>query len=51
MYEESDMDGDKGEAGVEELTLDWFSEFAQSIAVGARIHDKSTRLIIHVLHI
>lgn len=51
VYEESDMDGDKEEAGVEELTLDWFSEFAQSIAVGARIHNKSTRLIIHVLHV
>lgn len=45
--EESDMDGDKEEAGVEELTLDRFSDFSQSIAAGARIHNKSTRLIIY----
>lgn len=49
--EESDMGGDKEDAGVEGLTLDRFSDFAKSIAAGARIHNKSTRLIIHVLHI
>lgn len=38
--EESDMDGDEEEAGVEEFTPDRFSDFSQSIAAEVRVNNK-----------
>lgn len=40
LEEESDMEGEKEEAGVGEFTRDWFRAFSQSITAEVRMNKK-----------